>query len=126
MWAMSGMLEKNKKCGLSFTLISAKYNINNERENMKYKVGDKIKWHIRPEATYLHDKPKMEGMIISVFPDGKSPYVGKHNAFMMVKVRLDEEKIKRDFLFGEDAYQTYAVNMNNSTIEHTPHKYEYI
>ena len=52
------------------------------RNMIALEVDDQIEWRIRPMSK---TSPMMTGVIAAMYPDGKEPYFGIANAFIMVR-----------------------------------------
>ena len=52
------------------------------RNLLALEVDDEIEWCLRPSSATV---PTMHGVITALYPDGKYPYLGIENAFMMVR-----------------------------------------
>lgn len=74
------------------------------------KLGDVVSWHIRGD---LESGPSMTGIVDSVYPQGKTPYIGEHNAFCMVRSGMHQEMIRGRI---SSVPTRYAVNLNNPTL----------
>ena len=55
------------------------------RNMIALEVDDEVEWRIRPTSA---TSPLMRGVITAMYPDGKDPYFGIANAFMMVRGHL--------------------------------------
>lgn len=57
------------------------------RNMIALEVDDEVEWRIRPISA---TSPLMRGVITAMYPDGKDPYFGIANAFIMVRGRSNQ------------------------------------